>query len=464
MKTYMWSINNALRKILLYDSPIITTSLDRDVKLLQADVIASGRPSPFVEKFIEKKVLPYYANTHSNAYCGIRMKNMIRDVKRGLREHYDTQKKVIFTGSGTTSAINHLVNCLCIKKLPLVHVFTTSYEHHSNYLPWVELQKDHMNVIIHVIPIQNDYELDLDWLDNQLTTINRQNHQHVCIVAITACSNVTGIMTDTKKVWKIVQKGNQICPTTKEQCPLRSNLLFLDLACSAPYVQFNGDECDAFYFSPHKFLGGPGTPGVLMADKSLFINDRPYEPGGGCVSHVNSRGIIYSKDVEEKESAGTPNIIGIIKIGQVIFLKEKLDNLIHHNEMFLTSYIHRQVTTLQQQYPQLIVVMPSIAIDHRLPILCIGIKDMHYNLIVVLFNDLFGIQTRGGVSCTGLLAELIEKDYGIKGWCRISFSWMMTIDEVNYIMEAIRHILINGTSYKNQYQFNTKANLWYKKS
>lgn len=455
----MINIPNKLRKVILYDSPIIETPLNKSVKITFADITASGRPSPIIEKYIQNNVLPYYSNTHSNAYCGILMKNMVKEAKGIIRKELNIgkEKKIIFTGSGMTGAINHLIGCLNINKLPTTHIFTSSFEHHSNYLPWIELAKVRYNVKFYTIPIDENHDIDLDWLKDQLYKINDEDSEHICIVSVTACSNVTGIQTPIDPLWNLIEESNKRC---KRECKyIKSNLLFLDYACSAPYVDIDSDKCDALFFSPHKFLGGVSTPGILVASKTLFLNTTPYEPGGGCVKKVCSAGVIYSADIEVKESAGTPNIIGIIRIGRIMLLKNILQPFIH-NETVITKYVHKRFSQLSKKYDNFKFLLPNQKLERRLPIICISIDDLHYNFIVVLLNDLFGIQTRGGVSCTGILAEWIETKYGMRGWCRITLSWLMDYQEIDFIIKSVEFIIKNGKNYLNKYIFNKESNLF----
>lgn len=447
-------IPKRLKELLVYNSPVINTPFKKDLKLIFADLTASGRPSPVIEKYLIENVYPYYSNTHSNSYCGIMMKQLVADTKEYMRKvmNIDHCKKIIFCGTGTTGAINHLIYCLQLDTIKKVNIFISPLEHHSNFLPWTEMAKSKLNINITIIPINNDFDLDLEFLENK---IKETDNDTINIVTITSCSNVLGIVLDTKKIYDMLQKYNQC-----KCCYGKKNLLFVDYACSAPYIKIDGSHSDALYFSPHKFIGGPGTPGVLIANKELFNNKTPYEPGGGCVKKVDSKTIEYDQDIEKRESAGTPNIIGIIKLKKVLQLKELMMSTIEHNEHEISKYIFCQFKKLSQKYPQLQVVLPECHIENRLPIVCIAIKDVHYNLIVALLSDLFAIQSRGGVSCTGLLAELLNKVYGINGWCRISFNWMMSEYEINYIINAVEYIIENIEKHRNYYDYDKYSNLF----
>lgn len=158
--------------------------------------------------------------------------------------------------------------------------------------------------------------------------------------------------------------------------------------------------------------------------------------------------------------AGTPNIIGIIRIKKILQLKNLFFDVIQQNEHAISQYVFCAFKKLSEVNDKLTVILPDCNVENRLPIVCISINNIHYNLIVALLSDLFGIQTRGGVSCTGILAELIEKKYGIKGWCRITFYWLHDKQDIEFIIDAIKYILDNGHKYKDKYDYNEETNLF----
>lgn len=451
----MISVNEKIKDLILYKSPTIKTPFHNNIKVIFADYIASGRPSPIIEDYINGNVLPYYSNTHSNAYCGIMMKNLVNETKEYIRNNLNTgQKKIIFTGSGTTCAINHLIFCLNLEKNKdnKINIFLTPLEHHSNYLPWIELSKRSNNITVHIIPITDNFQINTNWLEE---SIKNTAEDVFNIITITACSNVIGIKYNITNIYNMLQKYN-----TCNCCYGKKNLLFVDYACSAPYVRIDGSVCDAFFFSPHKFLGGISTPGVLIANRELFHNQSPFTPGGGCVKSVCSKKIEYEKDIEKREMAGTPNIVGIIRIKKVLQLKKMMMNTIEHNEKAMSTYVFDRFRQMSDVNNNLIVILPECCIDDRLPIVCIAMRHLHYNLIVALLSDMFGIQTRGGVSCTGILAEMIQKKYNITGWCRISFHWLMESKEIDYIIDSVKYVLENGDQYKEKYKYDEGVNLF----
>lgn len=425
-------------------------------KIIFADWTASSVPCKFVDKHTNK-IMPYYSNTHSNAYCGTLMKNLVAKTKNLIRKKYNLtdEYKIIFTGSGATGAINHMIHCmnLLVSKTK-INIFLSMFEHHSNYLPWIglvskskEIGNNNINIIF--IPTIDDFYFDENWLFKELA----KNSDAINIISITACSNVIGIKYDVKNIYSNIQ-------TEK-----KNNILLVDYACCAPYIKIKTSEstnsafCDALFISPHKFLGGYSTPGLLIAKKFLFHNNLPFCPGGGCVQSANYGNVVYASDIEKRESGGTPNIIGIIKMYYVFKLHDMIVDLIETNEKIITSYIFNVMAMFKNKYADFICIAPDIVID-RLPIICIGIKNYHYNLLVVILSDLFGIQTRGGVSCTSLLADKINALYKINGWCRITFNWSMSWKEILFILNAIEDIINNINIYSKNYVHNTETNLF----
>jgi selenocysteine lyase/cysteine desulfurase len=413
---------------LYYKQMSIKTPFVNEVKILYADYTGSGLPSPIIDKYLVNNIYPYYANTHSNSFCSQYMNNQIELTKEYIKKtmNLKSTQSILFTGNGTTGATNHLINSLNFNKYNKINVLISLYEHHSNFLPWIEKAKIYHNINIVLIPL-NDGLIDYNKYAEIMSELNKYD---LTITSITACSNVSGIKTDLIKIRQIINYyfGNK-------------GLLFVDYACSAPYVKVDASICNAIFISPHKLIGGNSTPGLLIADSNLFMNSCPYAPGGGCVKKANDEIIEYIDDIEERESSGTPNIIGIIKIRLALILKDKLFDIINYNEYAILNYVHYKLSEIKKKYPKLTVLYLNKHLKNRLPIICISIEDMHFNEIVKLMNDKYGIQTRGGISCSGLFAKYIENTMDIKGWCRISFHWSMTESDVNYILSAIESIL-----------------------
>lgn len=455
MDSYI-EIKDDIKYKLIYQPPFIKTPFSNKIKIIFADYIASGPSSPYIDKFVINKINPFYSNVHSNSYCGTKMDKMVNKTKNIIRKMYNLKpsQKIIFTGQGATGAINHLSNLINYTLFDNINIILSIYEHHSNYLPWLKISTLYPNVKIHYNPLTENGNIDLIWLDDKLKQLVNLNNT-LNIITLTGCSNVSGIITPINKLRNIINKYNN---DFNKNNSFKKFYLFIDYACMAPYKRIDASLVDAMFYSPHKFIGGSGTPGLLIVEEELFTNYFPYAPGGGSVEGTTKNKIIFEKDLEKKETGGTPNIVGIIKFGKILKLHYKFYDVIENNEIIIMNYIYDKLNIMLNKYNILKIIFLNN--ENRLPIISIFIDGLHFDLLVLLFNDLFGIQTKGGISCCGLLAQFIYEKYNTNGWCRISFSWLMSKLEIDFILNSIEHILLNIDLYKKQYIFDDKKNMW----
>jgi selenocysteine lyase/cysteine desulfurase len=449
--------------------------------LIYADYTASGRSLRFIEEFITDNVLPFYANTHTETSLTGRQSTAFREQARSIIKqsiNASDDHLVIFTGAGATSAINKTIDLFNIRiptdlnaeynllekipedKRPIV--FIGPYEHHSNELPW----RESIAKVIS-IPFNQQQQLDLEVLEAEL---KKYQHHPLVIGSFSAASNVTGIKTDVRSVAALLHKY--------------SALSFWDYAAGAPYLSINAsntsdsedNSLDAIFISPHKFIGGPGTPGILVIKKSLLKNTVPSSPGGGTVSWVNAYEHHYLPTGERKEEGGTPAIVESIRAGLVFQLKEQVGG--ETIETLEKELITRAIKRFSDN-PNIEILggteAPRISIM-SLQILCAG-HALHYSFVVALLNDLFGIQVRGGCSCAGpygheLLnidmeqSQLIAKsvaagDNIIKpGWVRLNFNYFLNEVTFGYLLSALELIAEHGWKLLSHYNFETGSGVW----
>lgn len=439
-------------------------------KLVYADWIASGRLYHPIEDILLDKFYPFVGNTHSeSSETGSVMTNAYKKARKIIKNHVhaDDNDVVIFAGFGMTAAINKFQRLLGLKipeqldKFTTIPenqkpvVFITHMEHHSNHTSWLE-------TICDVIIIETD-DQGLVNPDNLETLLIRYNERITKIGAFTAGSNVTGIETPYHQLAKLMHKYGGIC--------------LVDFAAAAPYIEINMhpedpmQKLDAVFFSPHKFLGGPGTSGVMVFDSALYKRKVPDNPGGGTVDWTNPWGQHkYINDIEMREDGGTPGFLQAIKTGLAIRLKEK---------MGVQNIIDREKELLNIAFPRLKKI-PSLHIlaqehEERLGIISFYVEDIHYNLMVKLLNDRYGIQMRGGCSCAGTYGHYLlhvdptrskrisDKinlgDFSEKpGWVRFSLHPTMTNKELHYVLSAIEEIIINSKSWSGEYSYSSKTN------
>ena len=448
--------------------------------MVYADYTASGRAVDFIEDFLRDFVLPMYANTHTESSGTGRQTTRFREeareiILRGVGGSAD--HAVVFCGSGSTAAVAKLVGVLGIRipsaledeyhlashippdRRPVV--FIGPYEHHSNELPWRESIAD-----VVVIGEDPDGHVDLEHLERALV---EHAERPLRIGSFSAASNVTGILTDVAEVSSLLHRHGA--------------LACWDFAAAAPYVPIAmGDPregpgyLDAIYLSPHKLVGGPGTPGVLVARRSLFANRVPVVPGGGTVSYVNADHHEYLTDVEHREEGGTPDIVGAIRAGLAFGLKESVgaDHIMAIEEQMARRAVRRWC-----DHPAIEVLGNHDA--ERLSIVSFvvtsGERHLHHNYVVALLNDLFGIQARGGCSCAGpyghrLLgidldtSEAYHREIGrgcegIKpGWVRVNFTYFLDEETVEYLIAAVELVGDLGHRLLPLYRFDPGTGLW----
>ncbi len=450
-------------------------------RVTYADYTASGRALSFIEDYIREVVLPLYANTHTESSgTGLQTGRFREEAREIIREAVGAtdEHAVIFCGSGATGVINRMVDVLNLR-LPAdlddryglsAHipagerpvVFIGPYEHHSNELPWRESIAD-----VVVIPEDEDGHIDVHRLEEQLVL---HAERPLKIGSFSAASNVTGIITDTKAIATVLHRHGA--------------LSFWDFAAAAPYLKIDvgsaadsdGAHLDAVFISPHKFIGGPGTPGVLVARRELFRNRIPSVPGGGTVAYVNTEEHVYLTDIEQREEGGTPAIVESIRAGLVFQLKEAVGaETIRAREHDFT----RRAIEHWRQHPNLLI-LGNADLD-RLSIVSFIVRHearhLHHNYVVALLNDLFGIQARGGCSCAGpyghrLLgidtgrSHMFEREIqrgceGIKpGWIRVNFNYFISETVFDFVLAAVDLIAADGWRLLPQYRFDPETGLW----
>jgi selenocysteine lyase/cysteine desulfurase len=450
-------------------------------RVTYADYTASGRALAFIEDFIRDAVLPTYANTHTESSGTGRQTTRLREEARELiRDSIggDGDTLVIFTGAGATGAVDKIVRILGLRipcqledsyslsaAIPTAErpvVFVGPFEHHSNELPWRESIAEVVE-----IPADHDGHIDRAVLEQQLI---EYRDRPLRIGSFSAASNVTGIVSDTAGIARLLHEHGA--------------LSFWDFAAAAPYVDIDiapaGDPAarlDAVFLSPHKLIGGPGTPGVLAIDRSLVTNRVPSVPGGGTVAYVNPLEHVYLDDPIAREEGGTPDIIGAIRAGLVFQLKHAVG--VPVIKAVEDAVLRRAVQAWSGE--PAIEILGNLDAE-RLSIVSFVIKEpggnyLHHNFVVALLNDLFGIQARGGCSCAGpyghrLLGIDIEHSHafqheisagceGIKpGWVRVNFTYFIDETVADYIIDAVRFIARDGDRFLTDYWFDPPSGLW----
>jgi selenocysteine lyase/cysteine desulfurase len=439
-------------------------------RIVYADWTASGRLYWPIEKKLLEEIGPFVGNTHTETtVTGSLMTSAYHRALQIIKKHVNASPSdvIISSNSGMTGVVNKFQRILGLRIHEKFHdqlqitesdkpvVFVTHMEHHSNQTSWLETIAD-----LVIIPSDNLGLVDLFGLTELLI---KYKQRKIKIAAVTSYSNVTGIATPYHEIAEIMHQHGGLC--------------FVDFACSAPYIKMNmhpeniAQKLDAIYFSPHKFLGGPGSTGILIFDGALYNNKIPDCPGGGTVEWTNPwGGHKYIDDIERREDGGTPAFLPTIKVALCIRLKEQMgiDNMLKR-EKELASIIWPEMESIEG------LQILAGHIKDRLGVFSFYIEGLHYNLGVRLLNDHYGIQMRGGCSCAGTYGHYLlhmdidtssqitdrisHGDLSCKpGWLRFSIHPVMTDSEIKYILNAIRDTAFHFRTWKSDYTYNPHTN------
>lgn len=444
----------------------IDTPYGENKRVLYADWTASGRNYGPIERRMSQDFMPFVANTHTETNStGMAMTHAYAKAKTIIKKHVNANENdvLLSCGSGMTGVINKFQRILGFRihekyksqvKLNETErpvVFVTHMEHHSNQTSWLE-------TIAEVVIVEPNLE-GLVCIEKFRQKLGEYVDRPFKIAAITSCSNVTGIMTNYHEIAEEMHKVGGLC--------------FVDFACSAPYVDIDMHpknelrKLDAIYFSPHKFLGGPGTTGVLIFDKALYNNVVPDNPGGGTVDFTNPwGGHKFVDDIEAREDGGTPAFLQTMKVALCINLKE---------DMGVRNILAREEELIDLVWQKLCPIsnIHILAREHknRLGVISFYIDGLHYNVGVKMLNDKYGIQTRGGCSCAGtyghyllnvdqdvsnsISTKIIQGDCSIKpGWIRMSLHPTMTTEELTEILNGIVSLAASHSEWISDYEID----------
>ncbi len=438
-------------------------------KLIYADWIASGRLYGPIEEFITNDIGPLVGNTHTNTTTtGCSMTLAYKKAREIIKDHVNANEDdvLISSNSGMTGVVNKFQRILgfrihenykkdlAIEDRPLIII--THMEHHSNQTTWLETICD----VVTVDPCPEGKFC----CDNLKKLLDQYPDRKIKIAAVTSCSNVTGIMTPYYDIAEIMHAAGGMC--------------FVDFACSAPYIDINIHPedrpeayLDAIYFSPHKFLGGPGGTGILIFKKELYNNKIPDNPGGGTVDWTNPWGEHkYHDEIEAREDGGTPPFLQTIKVGLSIKLKQEMGvDKITAREKELLSRIWPKLKSI----PNLHILADNV--EERIGVISFYIENLHYNLCVKILNDRYGIQVRGGCSCAGTYGHYllhVTKDHSKSitdrinmgdlttkpGWVRLSLHPLLTDEECDFIANALTETAANFQEWSQDYTYDSNIN------
>lgn len=446
-----------------YPVPIIKTEYGNKY-MIYADSTGSGYQNWRIDNIINNKVKPYYSNTHSNSYCSQLMSHYIEQSRNIIKKAINASEndKILFYGYGMTACVQLIIHMLDIRNKCNKNnsvIFITQAEHNSNYLPWL-----HINTNLIVVPLTDIGAIDEDFLIHNLNRYSNLSNIKYIYCSFNAGSNLTGIVQNIPRINAIVHsfKGK----------------IFWDLAAYAPYlpIKMNTDipdeSCDGLYISVHKFFGG-GFVGMLVIKEHLICDKIPYCGGGGSVTFCCRKIIHYSSKIEQREIGGSSPSMAFIQTGLAFDFKEKFQDFIEYREMNIIQKVNKRLRNISN-----IKIYNPQSSQQRIPTFIFQIKNVHYNLIVKLLDSIFGIQTRGGISCSPLLSEhllnLNDKQLKIVyeniigkhgtpkyyGFVRVSFNYVMPDFIIDYICYAIEYIAKYVHLFESHYKYLTDKNIY----
>ncbi|KAK7247572.1 hypothetical protein RIF29_42457 [Crotalaria pallida] len=479
-------------------------------RLVYADHTASGRSLCYNENFIIKHLLPFYGNTHTcDSYVGSKTTKMLHEATEYIKKCLGggEEDAIIFCGSGTTAAIKRLQEVMGIVVPSIMRervlkilskeerwvVFVGPHEHHSNLLSWRQSLAEVVE-----IGLNEKGLLDIDSLKQKLESYKYTNRP--LLGSFSACSNVNGIYSDTRAIAQLLHQYK--------------GFACFDFAASGPYVEIDmrskeSDGYDAIFLSPHKFLGGPDSPGVLLMNKVLYRlrSSPPSTCGGGTVTYVNAfneKDTLYLESIEERENGGTPPIIQTIRAALAFWVKEYItsEEIEKREQLYINKALKRLISNPN------IEVLGNLSAKRQAIISFLIYsanssssewhdynhenegklnmwahtgnkrgKPLHGHFIATLLNDLFGIQARGGCVCAGpyghtllhinksqslAIRSAVQQGYvGVKsGWTRVSFPYYMSEEDFEYILTAIEFLATYGQRFLPLYSFNLRNGSW----
>jgi selenocysteine lyase/cysteine desulfurase len=492
-----WTFDFLRRQIVGIDSAFETPFGRR--LMVYCDYTASGRCLIFVERYLQT-LQRIYANTHTeDDITGRSMSRLLHEAESMIKRSVNAgpQGRIIACGTGATGAIDKLQQILGVALPPATRqvlgeglrqflgderfeafrrfqqshqpvVFVGPYEHHSNEVTW----RQGLATVVEV-NLAEDGSLDLVHLEQLLAEPAYQGRLR--IGSFSAASNVTGMRSPVHEIARRLHAhGAYAC---------------FDYAASAPYVEIDmnpprdpdgGDpSLDAVFISPHKFLGGPGSSGVLVFNERLYQRELPPSvAGGGTVDYVSPLDQDFIADIEEREKAGTPGVLQTLKAALAMDLKRRVGTeRIEAREHQLLQRAMRRWNAHER-----IEILGNPDPSRRIGIVSFNLRDprgryLHPKFVTVLLNDLFGIQSRAGCSCAGpyghrllgidqptseLYRDWVRKGFqGIKpGWCRVGFHYAMDDIEAGFVMDAVEFVADLGHRFLPLYEFDETTGAW----
>jgi len=390
--------------------PILNQKINNCDLIYFDNAATSQKPISVIESISD-----FYKKSNSNIHRGVHSlsrsaSEQFELARKTIANHFniDNEQQLIFT-AGCTDSINIVAQGLAKFHLQKEdEIILSTYEHHSNILPWQLWAKENKGVL-KIIPLLANQNLNYDSIEKLITHKTK-------LISITHVSNTLGLITDIERIISIAKK---------HQLPI-----LLDGAQSAPHMAVDLKKLDVDFFvcSAHKLYGPTGVGLLYLSQK--WLDKLPVsKTGGGIIKSVSFENTEYA-DGALRFEPGTPNISGVIGFSNAIkFINNIGITTIFEFEKKLVQYAQKKL----REIPEIIMYGES---DEKAGVISFNVKNHHPFDIGTLLDN-YGIAVRTGHHCT----QPLMQDLKIQGTVRISFAIYNTIEEINYFIEKLKKVI-----------------------
>lgn len=366
----------------------------------------------FKPKQVLKKISDYYTEYTANAHRGdyhisLKVDTEYELARNTVQEFINAKERseIVFT-SGSTESLNYIATGFFGNYLEAGdEILITKAEHASNVLPWFRLAKQ-LDVLVNFIDLDDNHYVTVD---NVLKAITPRTK----VISLAQITNVIGDIRPIKEICKIAHE--------------RGIFVVVDAAQSAPHIKIDVQDldCDFLAFSGHKLCGPTGV-GVLYGKKELLENMEPVNLGGGMNESFDTVNDVYLKSLPTRLEAGTPNIEGVLGLGEAInYLNSIGMDKIHEYEMALRKYLIEKLIDIKH--------IDIINMEADSGIVAFNVDGV-FSQDVAVYLDKYNICLRAGNHC----AKILKDEVGVKNTCRISLYFYNNYEEIDRLVELLK--------------------------
>ena len=385
-----------------------------DFPMLNKDIIYFDNGATSLKpKCVIDKIKDYYENYSANAHRGdydisFKVDQEYENAREEVMNFINAKKKeeIVFT-SGTTDSLNMIAFGFFQKYLePSDEVLITTSEHASNVLPWFRLSKL-IGCKVNFIPLDEDYHVTLDNVKKSITPNTK-------VISLAGVTNVIGDVRPIKEITRLAHE--------------RDIFVVVDGAQSVPHIKTDVQDLDIDFlaFSGHKMLGPTGV-GVLYG-KYEFLNDlEPVRVGGGMNESFDTVDSVYYKEIPTRLEAGTPNIAGVIGLGEAIkYIKKVGIDKIHEREIYLRNYLIEKLLPMEH--------IDIINLEADSGIVAFNVEGI-FSQDVAYYLNKYNICVRAGNHC----AKILKNAIGVTNSLRVSLYFYNTETEIDEFVELLKN-------------------------